>query len=104
MIECLIHIISRKRLLEFAAIHPEVALSLDNWYRVAKSANWSNINEVRQVYASADAVGNFTIFNIKGNNYRLIVDIIYSTQRIYIKYILTHAEYDKQAWKNDSYY
>lgn len=67
------HIISRKRLLEFAEIHPEVALSLDNWYRVAKSAKWSNITEVRQVYPSADAAGNFTIFNIKENNYRLIV-------------------------------
>lgn len=40
------HIISRKRLLEFAETHPQVALSLDNWYRVAKSANWTNINEV----------------------------------------------------------
>lgn len=98
------HIISRKRLLEFAEINPDASLPLDSWYRAAKSANWSNINEVRQVYPSADAAGNFPIFNIKGNNYRLIVHIIYFTQRIYIKYVLTHVEYDKEAWKNDPYY
>lgn len=86
------------------SFHPEVALPLDNWYRVAKSAKWSNINDVRQVYPRADAAGNFTVFNIKGNNYRLIVDIVYLTQRIYIKYVLTHADYDKEAWKNDPYY
>lgn len=98
------HVISRRKLLEFVKVHSEVALPLDSWYRVAKSAKWSNINEVRQVYPSADAAGNFTIFNIKGNNYRLIVDIVYLTQRIYIKYVLTHADYDKEAWKNDPYY
>jgi mRNA interferase HigB len=98
------HIVSRKRLLEFSKVHPEVALPLDNWYRVAQSAKWSNINEVRQVYPSADVVGNFTIFNIKGNNYQLIVDIVYLSQRICIKYVLTHTDYDKEAWKNDPYY
>ncbi|WP_425445538.1 type II toxin-antitoxin system HigB family toxin [Tychonema bourrellyi] len=43
-------------------------------------------------------------FNIKGNRYRLIVDLIYDSQRIYIKYVLTHAEYDKDEWKNDPYF
>ena len=98
------HVISRKRILEFSEIHPDAAVALDNWYRAANSAKWSNINEVRQVYPSADAVGNFTVFNIRGNNYRLIVDIIYFTQRIYIKYVLTHAEYDKGNWKNDPHF
>ena len=60
--------------------------------------------DIQNIYANAEAVGNFTVFNIKGNNYRLIVDIIYSKQRIYIKYILTHAEYDKDKWKNGPYF
>lgn len=96
------HIISRKRLLEASQVYPNLETPLDNWYRVAKSSFWSDINE-RQVYPSADAVGNFTVFNIKGNDYRLIVDIVYTTQRIYIKYVLTHAEYDKDKW-NDPYF
>ncbi len=98
------HIISQKRLLEASQVYPDLEIPLDNWYRVAKSRSWSDINEVRQVYPSADAVGNFTVFNIKGNDYRLIVDIIYATQRIYIKYVLTHADYDKDKWKNDPYF
>lgn len=98
------HVISRKRLLEFSQIHADASLSLDNWYRIATKASWKYLDEVRQDFSSAEAVGNFTVFNIKGNDYRLIVGIDYEEQVIYIKYILTHAEYDKDKWKNDPYY
>jgi mRNA interferase HigB len=60
--------------------------------------------EVQATFPKAEAVGNFTVFNIKGNNYRLIVSINYERQIIYIKYILTHSEYDKEQWKNDPYF
>ncbi len=56
---------------------------------------------MQSVFPQAEAVGNFTVFNIKGNKYCLIVTIDYERQLIYIKYILTHAEYDKDRWKND---
>jgi mRNA-degrading endonuclease HigB of HigAB toxin-antitoxin module len=55
-------------------------------------------------YRDAEAVGNFTVFNIKGNKYHLIVSIDYEAQLIYYKYFLTHAEYDQENWKNDDYY
>jgi mRNA interferase HigB len=74
------------------------------WYRVAKSAEWVNLVNVRETYPAADIVSNFTVFNIKGNDYRLITSIVYVTQRIYIKYVLTHAEYNKDKWKDDPYY
>jgi mRNA interferase HigB len=77
---------------------------LDNWHKVASKATWGNLIEVQEVFPKAEAVGNFTVLNIKGNNYRLIVSIDYEQQLIYIKYILTHAEYDKEQWKNDSYF
>jgi mRNA interferase HigB len=60
--------------------------------------------EVQAVYPKAEAVGNFTVFNVKGNKYRLILSINYEQQIIYIKYVLTHAEYDKENWKNDDYF
>ncbi|WP_333327965.1 type II toxin-antitoxin system HigB family toxin [Microcoleus sp. BROC3] len=60
--------------------------------------------EVQTIYPQAEAVGNFTIFNIQGNKYRLIVSLNYQKQIVYIKYILTHAEYDKDNWKNDPYF
>lgn len=97
-------VISRSRLLEFARQHRSAAEALDVWYRLAKKARWKNLSEVRETFRSADAVGNFTVFNIKGNQYRMIVDLDYSRQRIFIKYVLTHKEYDKDVWKRDPYY
>ena len=98
------HVISRRILREFCQSHADSCPTLFDWYRVASKAKWKNLNDVKKTYRSAEAVGNFTVFNIKGNHYRLIVDIMYSTQRIYIKAILTHAQYDKEAWKNDPYF
>lgn len=97
-------VISRRRLLEFAKKNADAYTPLDNWYRAALGAEWKSLNDVRQVFPSADIVGNFTIFNIKGNNYRLIVSIDYERQLLYVKYILTHADYDKDKWKNDPYF
>ncbi|MBW4548096.1 MAG: type II toxin-antitoxin system HigB family toxin [Symplocastrum torsivum CPER-KK1] len=98
------HVISYRRLREYSKKHGNCREALDSWYKIASKADWSNLVEVQSVFPTAEAVGNFTIFNIKGNNYRLIVSIDYERQLIYIKYILTHAEYDKDTWKNDSYF
>ncbi len=98
------HIISYKRLREFSGQHAGCEEALDNWFKVARKADWSTLDEVQSVFPQAEAVGNFTVFNIKGNKYRLIVSIDYERQLIYIKYVLTHAEYDKEKWKNDPYF
>jgi mRNA interferase HigB len=87
-----------------AARYPDVIEPVEAWYRVVKYASWQNLEDVRQVYSSADAGGNFTVFNIKGNEYRLIVDIDYQTQTICYKYLLTHADYNKDKWKNNPYF
>ncbi len=98
------HVISRAILRDFCERHPDACEALYNWYRVASKAKWQSLVEVQQTYPKTEAVGRFTVFNIKGNHYRLIADMLYTTQRIYIKYVLTHAEYDKETWKNDPYY
>jgi mRNA interferase HigB len=98
------HVISRRILREFCESHADSCDALYDWYRVATKVEWKNLLEVQAIYPKAESVGKFTVFNIKGNNYRLIVDIVYQTQRIYIKYVLTHAEYDKDKWKNDPYF
>ena len=97
-------IYSKRTLDEFSKVRADVATALNSWHQVAKSAKWQNIQEVKKSYSSADAAGRFTIFNIKGNKYRLIVNIDYERQVIYIKYVLTHSEYDSGRWKNDPYY
>jgi mRNA interferase HigB len=71
----IMHIISRKRLVLFALTHADSEAALDTWYRTAKSAEWQNLIELREAYPSADPFGIYTVFNIKGNHYRLIAEI-----------------------------
>jgi len=98
------HLISIHNLRADAAKYPDVTSQVKAWYQTVKSANWQNLTEVQQQYASAEAAGNFTIFNIKGNAYRLIVGIDYEEQVVYYKYFLTHADYNKGKWKDDPYF
>lgn len=93
------HVISRKKLKEAAARHRDLEGPLDAWFRIAKKALWRNLADVRRTWSSADAVGRFTVFNIKGNQYRLITEINYSSGRVYIRHVLTHAEDDRGGWK-----
>jgi mRNA interferase HigB len=98
------HVISYRRLREYAEKHANIRYALDSWYKISTKLVWENLIEVQAVFPKAEAVGNFTVFNIKGNSYRLIVSIDYERKLIYVKYVLTHAEYDKEQWKNDSYF
>ena len=93
------HVISRKRLREAPAIHADLEGPLDTWFRIAKRAKWSSLAEVRQTFPSTDAVEGYTVFNIKGNEYRLITRMNYRTGRIFIRQVLTHGEYDRGSWK-----
>ena len=81
---------------DFCARHPDAEQPLKAWYDEAKHAVWRTPQDVRQRYASASFVGhNRVVFNIKGNDYRLIVAVAYRFQAIYIKFIGTHTEYDR---------
>ena len=98
------HLITIRNLRKDAAQYPDVKNQIDSWNATVKQAEWQNLDEVRKIYRDAEAVGNFTVFNIKGNEYRLIVGIDYEEQTIFYKYFLTHAEYEKDKWKNDHYF
>ncbi|MCL5029507.1 MAG: type II toxin-antitoxin system HigB family toxin [Bacteroidetes bacterium] len=93
------HIISRKRLLEFCKMYPDPTEPMDRWYRIVKHTNYNSFAELRKTFPQADQVGKFIVFNIGGNKYRLIAYIVFSEKRIYIRHVLTHAEYDKEEWK-----
>jgi mRNA interferase HigB len=94
-------VISRRKLKEAAHKHADAAVSLDAWYRVAKAAKWKSLAELRLTWSSADIYGDCTIFNIKGNKFRLIAWVSYPTQKVFIRHVLTHAEYSKEGWKSD---
>ncbi len=93
------HIITRKRLNEFAVKYPETESALARWYQIVKLNNFNSFVELRKEFPSADQVNNLTVFNIGGNKVRLITAIHYNRQKIYIRAVLTHTEYDQGKWR-----
>ena len=77
------HLISVRNLRRDAAKYPNAVSSINNWYAAVKNSQWKSLEDVRQIYKDAEAVGNFTVFNVKGNSYRLIVGIDYENQTVY---------------------
>lgn len=92
-------VISKSAWRDAVAADPSVSGPIAEWYKVAAHATWRNLAETRKTYPHADTVGPYTVFNIKGNSYRLIVKIEYRWQIIFVKALLTHAEYNKGKWK-----
>ena len=93
------HIITRKRLNEFTHKHPDAEASLRHWYKLMKRGKFRSFVELHTVFLHADQVNKLTVFNIGGNKARLIAAIHYNRQKIYIRAVLTHDEYDKGIWK-----
>jgi len=93
------HIITRKRLNEFAAKHPTATSGLAHWYRALKRNNPANFAELRRIFSHADQVDGLTVFNIGGNKARLIAAVHYNRRKVYIRAVLTHPEYDAGKWK-----
>jgi mRNA interferase HigB len=91
------HVISQKRIVEAKADHPTAAAGLDRWYRLMKGATLGSFAEVRSLFPDADHVGEYYVFNIGGNQLRLIATLHLNRRKCYIREILTHAEYDR--WK-----
>ena len=95
------HVITQRRLRDFWRLYPEAENPLRAWLRRVKKADWKKFADVRADYPSADQVGKFTVFNIGGNKFRLITVIHYNRGKVFIRLVLTHAEYDLGDWKND---
>ena len=89
-------IISKAIIREFITKHGDAEGALLNWYELTANEDWQNFNEMKNTFNSVDAVGNDRyVFNIKGNNYRLIALIIFKIRTVFILFIGTHAEYDR---------
>jgi mRNA interferase HigB len=99
-----VNIISKSRLKKYCALYPNAQPSLQTWLKLVSKASWQNLAETRETFPSADSVKNFTVFNIPGNHYRLIIYIDYESKKVFIRYFLTHADYDKDKWKHDDWF
>ncbi|MHB8483713.1 MAG: type II toxin-antitoxin system HigB family toxin [Nitrospiria bacterium] len=92
-------IVSKKRLIEFGKRHPDAKEPLSSWHHIVSKRDFVHFVDLRTVFRTVDVVGKFTVFNIGGNKYRLIVSIHYNRRIVYIRQVLTHSEYDAGKWK-----
>jgi mRNA interferase HigB len=95
------HIISRKKLRDFWKENEHSEQPLDNWFRTLNKFSPKSLTELRQTFPSADLYGECLIFNVGGNKFRLITKIFFREQTVLVRFVLTHKEYDKDAWKTD---
>ncbi len=89
-------IITKRILNAFGRRHADAAEALNDWYKTVEAADWKNLNDVKRQFNSVDYVGNERfVFNIRGNNYRLVAMIFFDKRTLYIRFVGTHAEYDR---------
>jgi mRNA interferase HigB len=85
--------------------YPDAAGWLETWWTTAKAARWESLQQVRRDYPSADQVNRCLVFDARGNRYRLIVRVVYAdgwqNGTLFVKWFLTHAQYDKGKWKRN---
>ncbi len=97
------HVIAHPAIRAFCSRYSDAREWLEEWWRVASKARWTNLHDVRVTYASADQVGKCLVFNVRGNKYRFIVRVSYrsphSRGTLLVKTFLTHAEYNENRWK-----
>lgn len=90
------HVVSQAALIKFWKKHAQAEQPLRLWYSRIKNGSWKNLNDLKKDFAASDIIGNNRIvFNIKGNDYRLIAVAFVITNKIYIRFVGTHAEYNK---------
>lgn len=90
------HIISKKTLTDYYSKHPQSKEALEDWYSKTRKSHWMTFADIKATFNSVDSVGNqHYVFNIKGNDFRLIVVIQFHHQHVFIRFVGTHAEYDK---------
>jgi len=86
-------------LAEAKRVDSDTADELSAWYRVARAAAWRGLADVWADFPGADQVGSVLIFDIRHNRYRLITFVVYRKQKLYVKALLTHKDYDREEWK-----
>jgi mRNA interferase HigB len=95
----IVHVIIQKRIWDAKFKYPDSSSALEAWYRIIHSNNFENYAVLKQTFSSVDTVDDKYVFDIGGNKLRLIANIHFNRQKLYIRDVLTHKEYDKQEWK-----
>jgi mRNA interferase HigB len=89
------HVISKHAITVFSLKHPAARVPLEAWFRLVKTSNYLNFNELKKTFNSVDWVTPYVVFDVGGNNFRVVCAVHYDRQKLYIRDVLTHAEYDR---------
>jgi mRNA interferase HigB len=98
----MVNVVSKRGLAEIvksARVDSQTAEELNLWCKVTRAAEWTTFADVRRAFPTADQVGAVIVFNIRHNRYRLITLAVLKKQKLYVKALLTHKEYDREDWK-----
>ena len=90
-------VISNKALADFALRHPQAATPLQAWRKIIESRSFDHFAELKKAFNAIDTAGDFLIFDVGGNKYRIITLVSFVSQKLYIREVFTHREYDE--WK-----
>ena len=89
-------VISFSMIRDFIAKHADADVALRDWYKRTTKANWTSFADIKQTFNTVDYVGNDRyVFDIKGNNYRIVAVVIFINKKVYMRFVGTHEEYDK---------
>lgn len=89
-------VIAKSTLVEYYTRNPQAKTALEDWYEKTRNAEWTCFADIKRTFNSVDSVGNKRYaFNIKGNDLRLVVLILFTPQTVYIRFVGPHADYDK---------
>lgn len=93
------HVVSHARIVAAQAQFPDCAVALDYWYRAMKRGRLATFAELRTAFGSVDKVGPVFVFNVGGNKVRLIAAVHFNVGKVFVRHVLSHAEYDRGTWK-----
>ena len=89
-------VVAKKTLVQFYTTHAGAKTALEDWYEKTENAEWEDFSQIKKTFNSADAVGNKrVVFNIKGNQYRLVALVLYKLKMVYVRFVGTHDEYNQ---------
>lgn len=96
LLSCIVNVIKRQAILDFSRRHADARIPLEAWFAVSKKAEWSDYHDLQEDFPEAFPVGdNRVVFDIKGNRYRIVARVLFLFKQVQIKWIGTHADYDR---------
>ena len=88
-------VISNKRLVDFARVHPDASAALQVWRKIVEATSFAHFAALRSSFNAVDRIGDYYIFDIGGNKYRIVAAIHFNRQMLFVRHVFTHAQYER---------